>query len=168
MKNINNKAQEEMVGFVLIVVLVAVIFLIFMGIAFRQAVNTPEKQSKDVSEFLDSVMQYTTECSLNYAPSDIGDLMIKYAEDNTTKCVNTEDSAGSILENDLKGIFSASWNIGSQSNYKGYIFSSYLNLSQETELISISEGNCSGNYIVADSILPSNSGTIISSFKLCS
>ena len=53
----NRKAQEEIVGFVLIVVIVAIIFLVFLGIMIRQPGEVTSKESRDVSQFLGSMME---------------------------------------------------------------------------------------------------------------
>ena len=58
------KGQEEMVGFALILILVAIIVLVFIGFSIR----SPEKESVEsyeVESFLQSMLQYTTECENN-------------------------------------------------------------------------------------------------------
>ena len=71
----SKKAQEEIVGFVLIMVIVAVGFLIFLGFNLRQGITTTE-ESFDLHQFLESSMEYTTECSLRYEKdlAKLGDL----------------------------------------------------------------------------------------------
>jgi len=56
MKSIKDKkAQEEMVGFVLIVVLVAIIAVIFLGITLRKPSNKIGQESERLSSFLSAV-----------------------------------------------------------------------------------------------------------------
>ena len=58
------KAQEEMVGFALIIILVAVILLIFLGFSLRdQEKETIE--SYEVESFIQSFLQYTSDCRDN-------------------------------------------------------------------------------------------------------
>ena len=74
---INKKGQEEIVGFVLVIVLVAVIFLIFVGIFVRQDSNSTRQESIEVYQFLDSFMQQTSECAIGFEPaySNVGELI---------------------------------------------------------------------------------------------
>jgi len=169
MKYLNKKGQEEMVGFVLIVVIVAVIFLVFLGIALRQAGNTPARESVDITQFLESTMRYTTGCAINYVPAyaTIGDLIKKCYENGESSCVSGENVC-SDLKDELNGLIGASWNIGSESANKGYEFKVvYDNNVTKQDIVLISGGNCSADFTSSESILPEYPGTIISSFKLC-
>lgn len=80
------KAQQEMVGFVLIVVLVVVALMVFLVIAIRQ--DKTIQDDTEVKSILDSIMKYTTECSINKNSNyeSVGDLF-KSCYDNS-KCVN--------------------------------------------------------------------------------
>lgn len=166
---LNKKAQEEMVGFVLIVVIVAVIFLVFLGISLMND-KSVSKGSKEISQFLDSTMRYTTGCALNYVPAyaSVGDLIKKCYESGDMPCVSGENVC-EALDKTLKEIVGASWNIGSESVYKGYKFESVYdnNSSERKSILMISEGNCSGDYRASESYISSSPGIIISSFKLC-
>ena len=65
MLNKNRKAQEEMMGFVLIVVLVMIIFIVFLVISF----NSKQKVSEntEIDGFLSSIQEYTSPCAGDYA-----------------------------------------------------------------------------------------------------
>jgi hypothetical protein len=57
----NNKAQQEIVGFVLIVVLVMIGLMIFLVISLR---TSPESgESLEVSNMLNAIMKSTTKCA---------------------------------------------------------------------------------------------------------
>lgn len=163
----DRKAQEEMIGFVLIVIVVAVIFLVFLGLAFSQTTSSPKKQSKELSQFLESVMKYTTDCSISYTPSRVEDLISKCYEESGSLCSSGEKVCSSA-DKTLKAILKASWVVGPESAYKGYKFESFYNSTSKQPLVAISEGNCTGNFAASEYLIPSYSGTIISSFKLCS
>jgi len=59
----NKKAQEEMIGFVLIVVLVTVILVILLGIMLWKAKNSGQVESYKVDSFISAVLSYSSECS---------------------------------------------------------------------------------------------------------
>ncbi len=61
----NKKAQEEMVGFVLIVVLVTVILVILLGIMLFKAKNVGQVPSYKVQSFIYSILSYSSDCSTN-------------------------------------------------------------------------------------------------------
>jgi hypothetical protein len=57
------KAQQEMVGFVIIILLVVVAGVIFLGIWLRGDSNNKNlKESAEMSYFLSSSLRFTTEC----------------------------------------------------------------------------------------------------------
>jgi hypothetical protein len=167
LRSVGRKAQEEMVGFVMIVVIVAIISLVFLGIAFRQPGSGIGRESKDLSHFLTSTMQFTTDCSINYAPSSVGDLIRRCAESAATTCDSSTSNVCSAAQETIQNILQASWDVGANSPYKGYKFESFYNSTNKETVVSISEGNCSSNFITSEYLMSGYSGTIISSFKLC-
>ena len=88
MLNKNNKAQEETVGFVLIILIVTVIALVFLS--FSAVKRIEHKSSSETSKFLGSMMYYTTDCALNYIPQyrDVQQLIIDCYKDSNLKCLN--------------------------------------------------------------------------------
>ena len=59
----STRSQEEMVGFILIVVLVSVIGVILLVISLRKPVERIE--SNEITAFLEASMHYTTSCQPN-------------------------------------------------------------------------------------------------------
>jgi len=57
----NKKAQEEMVGFALIIIVVAVILLVFLSIGLRKD-GREDVESYEVASFIQSLLQYHTSC----------------------------------------------------------------------------------------------------------
>src|SRR3989344_4393404 len=101
----DRKAQEEMVGFVLIMVIVAVVFLVILGIMIRKPAGS-EKESKDIYQFMESMMEYTTDCAINNEIDyeKIGGLL-KECHSNHSTCFNGKgicdvlnDSSFKIIE----------------------------------------------------------------------
>jgi hypothetical protein len=91
----SRKAQEEMVGFVLIMLIVAVIFLVFLTIFVRRGITNTDVESLEVSHFLDSILEYTTDCSLDqgvpYTYLNVGDLFRECTDNNFKNCVGYTD-----------------------------------------------------------------------------
>jgi hypothetical protein len=115
-----NKAQEEIVGFVLILMVVVIIFLVYLGIVLRKPTTNEVIENPEIAQFLDSVLVYTTNCSHGIP---------NYAKINTIikdcyygiRC-DSGEKACDVLESTLNQIFSESWEVGEQEPYKGYEF----------------------------------------------
>ncbi len=116
------KAQEEMVGFVLIVVLVTVIFLILLGLFLRKNSQDISMESSEVSMFLDSMVEFTTNCSLNsgFSYENVGDLAAEC--DRNSLCSNGKNACD-VLNEVTTELIESSWNFGAESPTKGYVFS---------------------------------------------
>jgi hypothetical protein len=119
----SKKAQEEMVGFVLIMVIVAIIFLVFLAIWLRQDKSQNKVESTEISQFLDSLMTYTTDCArygTNYMT--VEEIITEYCKQGK-KCpagsAMNEDSCN-VLNKTIKGIVESAWNFGPDSPEKGY------------------------------------------------
>lgn len=139
------RGQEEMVGFVLIILLVAVIFIIFLGFYLRKSSSDQRTESGELSQFLDALLEYTTDCSLNngYSYEKISDLARECNQG--AQCSNGKDAC-LVLKENSKEIIESSWNFGAQSPTKGYNFVINFN---ETSAPDIRLGeNCdlNGNY----------------------
>ena len=132
------KGQEEMVGFVLIVVVVSVILLFFLGISLQNKKTGIESQ--DVEDFISSFLPYTTDCKVKTKNVSVRNLIFECADERV--CINGKNSCD-VLENTLRGIVDVSWNIGDQNPNKGYILKI---LSNGLEILSFEEGNLTGVY----------------------
>ena len=164
------RGQEEIMGFVMIVVVMAIVFLIFLGIFIRRPADPSLQESKDISRFLESMMQYTSRCAISYEPdySDIGDLMAECYDNPTKGCLNGE-SVCDVLNSEIKAIIDKSWQVGEDRPVRGYILNStYTSGSRVKEVLSLSEGDCSGSMQGAEHLIPAFPGTITSTLRLCS
>lgn len=63
---LKNRAQQEMVGFVIIVVLVVVGLMVFLVISLRT--SSQESNSPEVENLLTSLMRHTTDCAISFEP----------------------------------------------------------------------------------------------------
>jgi len=152
MKKINHSrndksGQEEMVGFGLIIILVAVIFIVFLAFYIRKP---PEvTQDYKAGSFIQSVLQYTTMCEeANMENLSVQELIFKCQSGN--RCAYRNMDPCQILNNTLKSLIRESWEVNSNSPIKGYSF--VINVSEdrgETEkiIVKIDSGVVTNNYI---------------------
>jgi len=130
----NKKAQEEMVGFALIIILIAVIFVAFLGFSLRER-QTEKIESKEVIKFMAAVLGVSVKCG-DYDLKSIEDLI---SECNKGKYCSGQDSC-KVLEASLQEILNSSWNLQEQSPVKGYSLN-ITKVQDKTPLVEISAGN---------------------------
>lgn len=172
------KAQEEIIGFVMIILIVSVIFLIFIGVSMRRSGNEEPAKSKDIYQFLESVMKTTSECTISYGINylNVGELVQKCYQDSdariSTKCTSGKNLC-SVLNETLTNMFEVSWQVSPEAIIKGYEFTSThsQNSSQKTgqrAFVTLKKGNC-GFRKIGDEFLVSSypSGSIINRLNLC-
>jgi len=146
-KIINSKrSQEEMVGFVLIIVLVAVIALVFLAISMRKPVGMT--RSYELQAFLQSSLSVTTECKQN--PLKIYDF-----KDLIGACYKNEvclsgKTACEVLDYTAKDLIENSFRIDKSGEYKSYEFE----INAETgNILSLERGEKKGSKIGGNAIL---------------
>lgn len=132
------KAQEEMVGFALIIIVVAVILLIFLGFALRKQ-QKEIVESYEVESFIQAFLQYTTDCRDNLEYLSIQKLIFDcYGGE---MCLDGR-SACDALNSTLKEILEESWKVEGDRPVKGYELKI---ASDEEEILLITKGNLTGN-----------------------
>src|SRR3989338_10651414 len=166
------KGQEEIVGFVLIVVIVAVVFVIFLGIRLRNF-EPSQKQSEILYQFIESSMEQTTECVLSLNGRNLAlDSLIKECYSTDNRCTSGETSC-QIAEKTMRNILNNTWKVGVEYPYKGYeigadYFYNSSNQGQNEEILLISEGNCNNSFVGNSYWIPEFPESIIVNAKLCS
>jgi len=60
----SKKGQEEMIGFALIIIIVAVILLVFLAVSLKNS-NKETLGVNEVDSFIQSFLSYTTDCKEN-------------------------------------------------------------------------------------------------------
>ena len=80
----SKKAQEEMVGFALIIIIVAVILLVFLAISLNKS-KKEDLGDNEVNSFIQSFLSYTTSCG-EYSDSYYS------IQKLITECVNYESN----------------------------------------------------------------------------
>ncbi len=143
-KKLGKKAQEEMIGFALIVVLVSVILLIFIGFSLRDEKGKENVESYEVESFIQAMMQYTTDCKDNQGYVDIQKLI--FMCNSGESCINSElsgENSCSVLNSTLKEILNESWKVGEEWPAKGYEFEIIVG---DEELVKIVKGSVSSSF----------------------
>ena len=143
------KAQEEMVGFALIVIIVSVILVIFLGFSLRDQ-GKENVESYEVESFIQSFLQYTSECRDNFDFLSVQELI---SDCNDNKKCSDGKKACDILNETLKGITGESWRIGKERPVNGYELK--IN-SLNKNILELKEGNTTGNSKGAIQYLPNN------------
>ena len=167
---INKKAQEETAGFVLIVIIVIIISIIILGIKIRQG-NNNIGDSKNIHQFLESIMQYTTDCAIGYEPaySKLGEL-INECNEGISRCTSGKEPCD-VAKEVITNMVNVGFYVNNESLIKGYEFKSVyeLNNTKENnkEIIFITKGECLGSEIGSELLTSAFPGTISNSLKLC-
>jgi len=128
-----------MIGFVLIVILVAVIMLIFIGFSLR-APQSKNLESYEVESFIQSMLQYTSECQNNFGYLSISDLILSCT--NAEECLDKRGSCD-VLYITLEDITEKSWIIKDRP-IKGYELGILLDNEELVPLLS--QGNKTSSY----------------------
>ena len=147
----NKKAQEEMVGFALIVIIVAVVLLVFLGFYLAKS-NNQSVQSYEAESFVQSMIQSSSPCQNNFGYVSVQSLIFMCS--SNTQCMDGENSCA-VLNSTVNGILSNSWAVGQGSSIKGYS----LNItSSNSNVFSETAGNITSNSEGTSQELPSSNG----------
>ena len=143
---IKKRGQEEMVGFGLIVGIVAVILLFVLVFYLRS--DSEEIESYEINSFIDSFLQYTTDCEFRGENLEIKDLILECEGDWI--CADGR-GACSVLNYTLKEVIESSWRVGNATPIKKYELNIKIN---DEDLIFLEKGDFTrrfkGGYIGFD------------------
>ncbi len=114
----NKKGQEEIVGFVAIVLIVSIMMIVFLGIFLRK--DKTGTGNVETSQFLDALMETTTSCSNN------GGFSFKRYSELVKFCneggLCDGKNSCEVLKNYTKEMIEKSWKFGNENTKKGYIY----------------------------------------------
>ncbi len=164
----NKRAQQEMIGFVLIVVIVTIAAVVFLVISLR---NKPaEQQNVEVENMLTAMFTYTTECAISNDDYDDLEDLLKSCYDNK-KCENNGKMACDYLEGLLKEIMPDLIKTESQINYyELQAFHRTLEGANSRNIIKtlVNENmKCSGKIMSAQKNIAVDSGSLIVRLSFC-
>lgn len=117
---LNRKAQEELVGFGIIVAIVMIILMIFMVFYF----NRPRDNfynSQEVSSFLEALLQTKTNCEDLFEFKSVQDVIIMC--ERNERCLQGEDAC-EIMEEYILEIIKRGFRV-EQGYVKGYLLKIY-------------------------------------------
>jgi len=156
----SKRSQEEMVGFVLIIIIITIIGLFFVFIMSHQ--TKPYASSSEVESFLESSLLYTTSCSFEETspPYNIQDLISACLQNQT--CSDGTNSCD-ILNQTFSNLIESAFNINQESKYKAY----KLNIQQYgNNIIDLKKGNLTANFYGADIKFFTSSGSMNITLRL--
>jgi len=140
----NKKGQEEIVGFVLIVLLVSVIAVVFLAINVRKP--SEKLPSAEIESFLQSSMKYSSECLVTAERRyTFKDLIVSCAESNE-KCLDGKSACESMNYTANK-LLSEGLRVCADCPNTAYRFKVYGESNRT--LLSLKEGNCTGTITTA-------------------
>jgi len=158
---INNKrAQEEIVGFAMIVIIVSIILIFFLVFSLSDRTET---ESYKAESFLQSAIHYTSSCADNDEFLPVQELIVSCYNEETCDGENLGEDACEILNETLKGILEESWSVGSDFPEKGYKLEIF---SGEEAILAIRGGNITDSYKGAQQLLPESGVQIEVLFNL--
>jgi hypothetical protein len=134
--------QEEIVGFGLILILVAIIFIVFISSYIRKSSDI-NNEDYEANSFTQAILQYTTNCEEeNLNNLTVQKLIFKCQQKEA--CFYRHMDPCKVLNDTIKGVARESWKIGPKNPNKGY--SLIINVSESEQLLNITEGVVTNNY----------------------
>ncbi len=133
------KGQEEIIGFALIIIIVAVILLVILGLSLRGK-GKEAVQSYEVGSFIQTALQYTSDCNdgIEYLP--IRKLIFECENENLC---DDERNTCDVLDSTFTEIAEKSWKVSEETPVKGY---KIRVVTEEREVLLIEQGNQTNNY----------------------
>lgn len=137
------KGQNEIVGFVMIVVIVVIIGLFLLAFYLRREPISTE--SKNVENFLKASLPYTTACKVDIEPLDVKELAKRCYE---KKQCGEKDSC-SLLNETFSELLEQAWKINSNRPANYYKLNVYYSEKEgeevkNEEILILERGNCTG------------------------
>jgi len=167
---LRKKAQHEIVGFVLIIIIVMIVGLIFLGFSIGRG-KSVSKTSVEISDFLQSSLYYTTVCTDGDVPNykDLQGLIKSCYKGES--CFGGEDTC-EVLNETMGKLIRESFQVSEVSKNKAYKLNIYykdLNIKGDEEILKIEEGvfeNC-GSKAGASQAIFMNYGNINIELDFC-
>jgi hypothetical protein len=135
------KGQEEMVGFALIIILVAIIFIVLLVSYIKNSSQSEELENQEANSFVQAFLQCTTICESEDA-SNLTLQSLIFACQEGGSC-SYDMNPCKVLNDTIKYAIKESWDVGENSSIKGY---SLLIFSEEEQILNITEGVVTNNY----------------------
>jgi len=156
------KGQNEIVGFVMIVVIVVIIGLFLLVLYLRQ--EPVKTESKNVENFLKASLSYTTECKVDIEPLNMQNLI--------QRCYNEgycgENESCVVLNETFSEILEQTWRLENKKE-RYYSLDIYYQEGNETKdsILFIEKGNCTGSISGAEEFFRHGQGDIFLRLEIC-
>ena len=147
----NKKAQQEMIGFVLIVTIVVVALVVFLVMSLNKKADIP--QSKMANNLLGTILGTTTKCSFNYASANqtLNEILSEKYSGGSQRCFGSGLSLDSALNESLGEIVGAIASFEDVISF--YDFKVYLVEDGQKLEYQYSLGNCSGSVYSSEPLI---------------
>lgn len=132
--------QEEMVGFALIIIIVAVVLLVFLSISLRDT-NRDTVESYELESFIQASLQHTSDCRRADNLEYLSVQRLIFSCNTGDFCLDGKDSCDS-LKDTLIEVMDNSWKFGDERPVKGRKLEI---LSNGEDILFIEEGNITSN-----------------------
>lgn len=165
------RGQEEIVGFVAIIILLAIVFLVF--IVFSLSKPTEDvRANTDVYYFLQSSMEVTSTCATGFDANylKVSDLFIACQQNRA--CLSGEPACKS-LNNTVIELLDQGFPVDGERKTQGYSFEARYerNVSSETQqgtrFMELKQGNCTQSVRGASYTVPTSPGVVIVKLEVC-
>lgn len=151
---LKSRGQEEVIGFIMIIMLVSIISLVFLAISIRKP--NEKLPSNELESFLQASMRYSTDCEISLGRRyDLKDLIVGCG--NNEKC-SDERLACEILNETFTMIMDESWKAGEDNPVKAY--SIVIIDAGNVTLVNIEKGKETGSKVYSDVRIPAFAGDI--------
>ena len=172
MKKLNNKAQQEIVGFILIILIVVIIGIIFLGIYLRK--DKPiVKDDAEISNFLIASGRYTSECYKDNEPNyrSLEDLAVDCYQGNT-KITCPVGNSCSVLNSTYSFFIQKLWPSGNDRPIKQTtltLFYEQNSSATKSKFLVINKGNSSmcTTFKSGSNLISLDEGHIVAQLEIC-
>jgi hypothetical protein len=157
----NKLAQQEMVGFVLIVIIVVVGLMIFLLFSLR---SSGEKNSVEVENMLSSILKMTTDCATVFEPEyDNYEDLFKSCYENK-RCANLGEDSCDYLNSSLRKVFEEL--VKGESTIGAFQLDFFTN--EGANILRVVNGNCSNSLTSSSQrSIKTNSVNLVIRLKVC-
>ena len=161
----NKTGQQEMVGFVLIVILVVVGLMVFLVISIRG--SDEDVKTVEVENMLNALMKQTTDCAVVYEPDyDNFEDLFKSCHQGK-QCSNLGKSSCDYLNESLRAV--ADGMFATEAAVDAYQIDFFVKDDEGQQgLLTVFNGDCSGIVTSAQRNIVSHSDSLIIRMKVCS
>lgn len=134
-------AQEEIIGFGVILIMIAVILVVFLSISNNKN-KTASVEDFEASSFLKALLEQTTNCKTSGGYLSVKELIFECSEDSF--CLSGENSCKMLnktISDSLEAV--PKWSISKDSSVRGYNF---IIDTKSENLVNIIKGNLTNSY----------------------